>query len=107
MTDLRMKYIIVLLMLLLPLSAHAGGANTQIDPLNGCFENVGYSGEEIESEQIDWVTHRGKYRKIIDPDRFMSMKRCWESRAKCIKVATVCRTDGKVVYTGFDWFWRQ
>ena len=88
-------------------AAFAGGVDTNIDPLNGCFERSGYSGEEIEYEQLDWVNNRDKYRKIIDKDRFARMKQCWQGKANCVKLATVCRKDGKVVFEGFDWMLRD
>jgi len=85
---------------------YAGGADPAIDPNNGCFERVGYSGNEIETEQKDFLVHRNKYRLIIAPDKFMVFTQCWQGRAKCIQVPIECVEDGKVVYTGLTWFWR-
>ena len=85
----------------------AGGDNESVDPLNGCFEKIGYSGEELATEQRDWANNRDKYRKMIDKDRFARSTQCWQGRAYCIKLATVCRKDGKIVYDGFDWMVRQ
>ena len=87
-------------------AAFAGGDEHIVDPLNGCYEKIGYSGEEIATEQRDWANNRDKYRKMIDKDRFARSTECWQGKAYCIKLATVCRKDGKVVYDGFDWMWR-
>ncbi len=86
--------------------AYAGGGDETIDPRNGCYEKVGYSGEEIKAQSLDYLTSKGKYARIIDRDRYNIFKRCWEGKANCIRIATVCRKDGDVVYDGFDWLWR-
>ena len=94
------------LFFMLASAAFAGGEKSDIDPLNGCFEQTGFSGEEIEEQTRDFIVHRNMYRMMVDPDRFMASTQCWQGRAKCIKVATICRKDGAEVYSGFTWFWR-
>ena len=94
------------LFFMLASAAFAGGEPSSIDPLNGCFERVGYSGEEQEASTRDFITHRNLYRIMVDPDRFAVSKACWQGRSRCIKVATICRKGGAEVYSGFTWFWR-
>lgn len=87
--------------------AFAGGADETVDPLNGCFQRVGYSGEEIAIQQEDFVNNRKLYMEIPDPERFKVSKLCWEGKARCITTATVCRENGRVAYTGTAWWWRK
>lgn len=94
------------LALFISMSAHAGGDDSGLDPYNGCFEILGYDGSEIAKDQADFVNNRSKYLLIKDRDRFNTMKRCWEDRAKCVQVKVICRVDGKEVYKGQVWFWR-
>ena len=85
----------------------AGGADETIDPRQGCFAKIGYSGEEIIAHEQDYVNNRAKYLPIIGRDRYAVFKRCWEGRAICVRIATECRKDGNVVYDGFSWQWRD
>ena len=87
-------------------TALAGGETSGIDPLNGCFEQVGFNGDEQESQTRDFIVNRSKYRIMIDSERFIISTQCWQGRSKCIKMATICRKDGVEVYNGFTWLWR-
>lgn len=86
-------------------AAFAGGAVETIDPRNGCFANPVASANDHKLE-ADFINHRGKYTEIVDQDRFNIFKQCWELKALCVSVNTVCRKDGNVVYAGSTWLWR-
>ena len=84
-----------------------GDPHEHLDPLNGCFEKPESAGNTRAEANADFINFRHKYRKIIDDMRFAKHSQCWNGEAYCIKLATVCRKDGKVVYDGFDWMVRQ
>ena len=86
--------------------AFAGGADETIDPRNGCYAKASTHSDGAD-QMADFVNHRGKYSLMVDDARFGAMSECWEHRAKCIRIATVCRKDGNVVYDGFSWQWRD
>ena len=84
----------------------AGGADETIDPRNGCYAKASNHSDGAD-QMADFVNHRGKYSLMIDDARFSSMSECWERRALCIRVATVCRKDGNIVYEGPSRMWRE
>lgn len=87
--------------------AFAGGADETVDPRNGCFANIGYSGNENAVVEADLINNRDKYLPIPDRDRYKVFKRCWESKARCVQTSAICRKDGNIVYDGFIWMWRD
>ena len=87
-------------------NAFAGGADETIDPRNGCYAKASTHSDGAD-QMADFVNHRGKYSMMVDDARFGSMTSCWENKAKCIRIATVCRKDGNIVYDGFSWQWRD
>ena len=86
--------------------AFAGGADESIDPLNGCYAKASTHSDGADG-MADFVNHRRKYSLMVDDARFGVMTECWEKRAQCIRIATVCRVNGNVVYDGFSWYWRD
>ena len=86
--------------------AFAGGANDTIDPRNGCYAKASKHSDGAE-QMADFVNHRGKYSVMVDDARFGTQIDCWENRAICFRVPTVCRKDGNIVYDGFIWMWRD
>ena len=87
--------------------AFAGGADEAIDPRNGCYAKVGYSGDEVKDTEADYINNRAKYLPIIGRDRYAIFTKCWQGKAVCIRLATECRKDGNIVYDGFSWQWRD
>ena len=86
---------------------YAGGADETIDPREGCYVDIGYSGNEDAAAEADFINNRAKYLPVPDRDRYKIYTKCWEGRMTCVQTATVCRKDGVVVYKGPSWFWRD
>ena len=86
--------------------AFAGGADETIDPRNGCYAKASTHSDGAD-QMADFVNHRGKYSIMVDDARFGAMTNCWEKKAICIRIPTVCRKDGNIVYEGFIWMWRD
>jgi hypothetical protein len=86
--------------------AFAGGADVAIDPFNGCFA-VASKHSDGRDLMADFVNKRGQYSQILDDSRKGIMTQCWEGKANCIRIPTVCRKDGSIVYEGFTWQSRE
>jgi len=87
-------------------SAAFAGGDSPIDPGNGCFQKLGYSGEEQEYQQKDFLKNRGMYVVVPDRDRFMIFTKCYQGRSSCVEIVSVCRKNGNIVYEGSIWFWK-
>ena len=98
-------FLIAILALFGVCRAFAGGADESIDPRNGCYAKASTHTDGAD-QMADFVNHRGKYSIMVDDARFGTLTNCWENRAKCIRIPTVCRKDGNIVYEGFIWMWR-
>ena len=86
-------------------TALAGGDSRYIDPFNGCFAVPTRHTDGMEVV-ADFINHRGKYLQMLDESRKEIMAMCWEKKARCVRIPTVCRKSGTVVYEGFTWYWR-